>query len=58
LFSVFAPMTMTSMASLSGAFAWILTRPQVEPVYRALVVPALGAFGLLFGLWYAGLALP
>ena len=27
----------------------------VAPLYRTVLVPALGAFGLLFGLWYAGL---
>ncbi len=52
--AVFAPMSIVSMAALTGAFAWILTRPLVEPVYRAVLIPALGLFGLLFGLWYAG----
>jgi len=33
-----------------------LTRPIVEPVYRAVMIPALGLFGVLFGLWYAGIA--
>jgi high-affinity nickel permease len=54
--AVFAPMTIVSMAGLTGAFAWILTRPIVAPLYRAIVIPALGAFGLLFGLWYAGIS--
>ena len=54
--AVFAPMTIVSMAGLTGAFAWVLTRPVVAPVYRAIVIPALGAFGLLFGLWYAGIS--
>jgi ABC-type nickel/cobalt efflux system permease component RcnA len=54
--AVFAPMSILSMAGLTGAFAWILTRPIVEPVYRAVMIPALGLFGLLFGLWYAGIA--
>jgi hypothetical protein len=54
--AVFAPMTIASMAGLTGAFAWILTRPIVAPVYRAVVIPLLGAFGLLFGLWYAGIS--
>jgi hypothetical protein len=53
--AVFAPMTLVSMAGLTGAFTWVLTRPLVAPVYNAILIPALGAFGLLFGLWYAGL---
>jgi ABC-type nickel/cobalt efflux system permease component RcnA len=53
--SVFAPMTLVSMAALTGAFAWVLTRRVVEPVYRTVLIPALGLFGLLFGLWYAGI---
>jgi hypothetical protein len=52
--AVFAPMTMVSMAGCTTAFAWVLTRPAVTPLYRVLL-PAMGAFGLLFGLWYAGL---
>jgi hypothetical protein len=52
--AVFAPMTIVSMAGLTGMFGWIVTRPLVEPVYRAVLIPALGLFGLLFGLWYAG----
>ncbi len=54
--AVFAPMSIVSMAGLTGAFAWVLTRPLVAPFYRAIVIPALGVFGVLFGLWYAGLA--
>ncbi|MGH2801130.1 MAG: hypothetical protein ACRDM0_26345 [Thermoleophilaceae bacterium] len=54
--AVFAPMSIISMAGLTGAFAWVLTRPIVEPVYRTVLIPALGLFGLLFGLWYAGFA--
>jgi ABC-type nickel/cobalt efflux system permease component RcnA len=53
--AVFAPMTLVSMAALTGAFAWVLTRRVVEPVYRAVLIPALGLFGLVFGLWYAGI---
>lgn len=53
--AVFAPMSIVSMAALTGAFGWILTRPVVEPVYRAVLIPALGLFGLLFGLWYVGI---
>jgi ABC-type nickel/cobalt efflux system permease component RcnA len=53
--AVFAPMSIISMAALTGAFAWILTRPVIEPMYRRVLIPALGLFGILFGLWYAGL---
>jgi ABC-type nickel/cobalt efflux system permease component RcnA len=49
--AVFAPATMLSMTAFTGAFAWVLGRS----AYRAALVPALGAFGLLFGLWYAGI---
>jgi hypothetical protein len=27
----------------------------IEPVYRGVLIPALGLFGLMFGLWYAGI---
>jgi ABC-type nickel/cobalt efflux system permease component RcnA len=53
--AVFAPMSILSMAALTGAFGWILTRPVVEPMYRTVLIPALGLFGLLFGLWYVGI---
>jgi High-affinity nickel-transport protein len=53
---VFAPMSAVSMALCTTAFAWLLTRPLVEPVYRAVLIPGLGLFGLVFGLSYAGLA--
>ena len=53
--AVFAPMSILSMALFTSAFAWILTRPVVAPLYRTVLVPALGAFGLVFGLWYAGI---
>jgi ABC-type nickel/cobalt efflux system permease component RcnA len=52
--AVFAPMSVVSMAACTSVFAWVLTRPLVEPLYRRLVIPALGAFGLVFGVWYAG----
>ena len=52
---VFAPMSIFSMAVLTGAFAWVLTRPVIDPVYRRVLIPALGVFGVMFGLWYAGL---
>jgi high-affinity nickel permease len=53
--AVFAPMSILSMALFTSAFAWVLTRPVIEPLYRTVLVPALGAFGLVFGLWYTGL---
>jgi len=48
-------MSIASMAALTAAFAWILTRPIVEPVYRTVLIPVLGSFGMVFGLWYSGL---
>jgi ABC-type nickel/cobalt efflux system permease component RcnA len=54
--AMFAPMSIVSMALLTGAFAWVLTRPRVEPVYRSVLIPSLGLFGVMFGLWYSGLA--
>jgi ABC-type nickel/cobalt efflux system permease component RcnA len=53
--AVFAPMTVVSMAACTTAFAWVLTRRLVAPVYRTALIPALGLFGLMFGLWYVGL---
>jgi high-affinity nickel permease len=53
--AVFAPMSIVSMALCTGVFAWVLTRPIVEPVYRTVLIPALGLFGVMFGMWYAGL---
>jgi hypothetical protein len=54
--AVFAPMSMVSMAMCTSAFAWALTRPAVAPLYRVALMPAMGVFGLAFGLWYVGLA--
>jgi ABC-type nickel/cobalt efflux system permease component RcnA len=53
--AVFAPMTIISMAACTTALAWLLTRRLVEPVYRAVLIPVLGLFGLTFGLWYVGI---
>jgi hypothetical protein len=53
--AVFAPMSVLSMAACTSAFAWALTRPAVAAVYRVALVPAMGVFGLAFGLWYVGL---
>ncbi len=52
--AVFAPATLVSMAAFTAAFAWVLTRPAIEPVYRGILIPLVGTFGLIFGLWYAG----
>jgi hypothetical protein len=53
--AVFAPMSVVSMAACTAGFAWVLTRPLVEPVYRTVLIPGLGVFSVLFGLWYTGL---
>jgi ABC-type nickel/cobalt efflux system permease component RcnA len=53
--AVFAPMSAVSMALCTSAFAWLLTRRLVDPVYRTVLIPAFGMFGLLFGGWYVGL---
>jgi ABC-type nickel/cobalt efflux system permease component RcnA len=53
--AVFAPMTLVSMAVCTTLFAWVLTRRAIEPLYRSVLIPTLGLFGLLFGLWYAGI---
>lgn len=52
---VFAPMSLVSMAACTAAFAWVLTRPIIEPVYRGVLIPGLGLFGVVFGLWYTGI---
>jgi len=53
--AVFAPMSILSMTACTAGFAWVLTRPMVEPIYRTVLIPGLGVFGVMFGLWYAGL---
>jgi hypothetical protein len=53
--AVFAPMSVFSMALCTTAYSWVLTRPVIDPVFRTVLIPALGAFGLMFGLWYAGI---
>ena len=53
--AVFAPMSVLSMALCTSLFAWVLTRRIVEPVYRTVLIPALGLFALTFGAWYAGI---
>jgi high-affinity nickel permease len=54
--AVFAPMSLISMAAFTTAFAWVLTRPPLEPVFRTVLIPILGLFGLSFGLWYTGIS--
>src|SRR5262245_37420855 len=53
--AVFAPMSAVSMTVCTTAFAWLLTRRLIDPLYRTVLFPAFGLFGLLFGLWYVGL---
>ena len=53
--AVFAPMSIASMALCTAAFGWVLTRPVIAPLYRSMLIPALGVFGVTFGLWYTGL---
>ena len=55
--AIFAPMSILSMTACTAAFAWLFTRPIVAPIYRGVVIPGLGAFGMMFGLWYAGLGI-
>jgi hypothetical protein len=47
-------MSAISMAFCTSVFAWVLTRPLVEPLYRTVLIPAFGLLGLLFGGWYTG----
>lgn len=51
---VFAPMSVASMAACTGAYAWVAARPAARPLYFAAWIPVLGAFNVLFGLWYLG----
>jgi hypothetical protein len=53
--AVFAPMSIVSMALCTTAFAWLLTRRLIDPVYRRVLIPVMGLFGVMFGAWYAGL---
>jgi ABC-type nickel/cobalt efflux system permease component RcnA len=52
---VFAPMSVVSMGLCTTAFAWLLTRRIVDPIYRTVLIPAVGLLGLLFGAWYVGI---
>jgi high-affinity nickel permease len=53
--ALFAPASVLSMTACTSAFAWILTRPTIEPLYRTVLIPVLGVFGMVFGGWYVGL---
>jgi high-affinity nickel permease len=53
--TIFAPMSAVSMTLCTSAFAWLLTRKVVDPIYRGVLIPAFGLFGLMFGVWYVGL---
>jgi ABC-type nickel/cobalt efflux system permease component RcnA len=53
--AVFAPMSAVSMTLCTTAFAWLLTRPLIDPLYRTVLIPSFGVFGLLFGAWYVGI---
>jgi hypothetical protein len=53
--AVFAPMSALSMTLCTTAFAWLLTRKLIDPLYRNVLIPAFGLFGLMFGVWYIGL---
>jgi hypothetical protein len=53
--ALFAPMSIFSMVAATSFFAWVLTRPLIEPIYRRVLIPALGLFALAFGGWYAGI---
>jgi len=34
---------------------WLLTRRLIDPIYRNVLIPAFGLFGVVFGAWYVGL---
>lgn len=53
--AVFAPMSALSMTLCTTAFAWLLTRRLIDPLYRTVLIPGFGVFGLLFGAWYVGI---
>jgi ABC-type nickel/cobalt efflux system permease component RcnA len=53
--AVFAPMSAVSMTLCTTAFAWVLTRRLIDPLYRTVLIPAFGLFGLFFGAWYVGI---
>jgi high-affinity nickel permease len=50
--ALFAACTAISMAVLSTGFGYVLGRPRMQRAF-ARIVPAFGAFGVCFGVWYA-----
>jgi high-affinity nickel permease len=52
--ALYAPMTMASMTACTGAWSWMLTRRLIQPLYRRVLIPGFALYGVLFGLWYAG----
>ena len=54
--AVFAPMSIMSMATCTAAFSWLLTRPALTGAVQRALIPVMAAFGLVFGVWYTGLA--
>jgi hypothetical protein len=48
-------MSIVSMAACTTAFAYVLTRPVIEPLYRRVLIPVFGLFGVMFGFWYVGI---
>ena len=48
---LFAAFTAISMAILSTGFGYVLGRPRLQRAFGR-VVPAFGAFGVCFGVWY------
>ena len=54
--AVFAPMSIVVDGGLHGGLCMgPHAAGRSRPVYRALLIPLLGAFGVIFGLWYVGL---
>jgi ABC-type nickel/cobalt efflux system permease component RcnA len=54
--AVFAPASVASMTACTAAFTWALTRPRIEPAYRRVLLPVLGAGAIVFGIAFAGAA--
>ncbi|MFL5871716.1 MAG: hypothetical protein ACJ75R_11580 [Solirubrobacterales bacterium] len=53
--AIFAPASIASMTLSTTAFAWLFTRRIVDPIYRSVLIPAMGLLGVTFGLWYVGI---
>jgi hypothetical protein len=53
--AIFAPASIASMTMCTTALAWLLTRRLVDPIYRRVLIPVMGLFGVMFGAWYVGL---